>query len=122
MTAPNVVGGLANTSPGMTPTTSAANGELDATEADKVLLIASGSGLATTETVLIYTRNTTSVAGIGGGPTGTTPVYDVTGAAAKLSASLQSVQLEGGYLYVFVKSATAGACGVDYAIKPRQGS
>jgi hypothetical protein len=122
MSAPFTVGGLNNAGPGMTPQLTAVTGEFDATECYKIILMASGSGLAAAETVSIYVCNTGTTV-IAGGPAGTTPYCNLgAAAAAQLTATLQSMILEGGFLYRFVKSITAGSCGVDIMIKPRQGS
>jgi hypothetical protein len=121
MSAPFTVGGLNNAPPGMTPQTAAVTGEYDATEVDSFILMTSGSGLAAAETVLIYVANTGTLA-VGGGPPGTTPYCDGGAAPAQLNATLQSHICSGGFLYRFVKSITAGACGVDICVKPRQGS
>lgn len=117
MGAPNTIGGLNNTGPGMSAQTTTVTGELDTTEYDKVLICTGGSGLAAAETVLIYTRHPDGTSAIGGGPNGTVPVYDSAGNAAKLTATLQSIMLEGGWLYVLVKSVTAGNCSVNFAFK-----
>lgn len=124
MAAPITVGGLLNGtgSAGMAPATIATTGEFDATECDKVLLMATAVGLAGAETVSIYTRHPDGTNAIGGGPPGTVPVYDATGAAASLTASRQTVMLEGGFLYVFAKSVTAGLCGVAVDPKRAQGA
>ena len=123
MSAPNIIGlvqGLAG-SVGMSPNTLATTGELDATEFDKVLILISTAALAGAETVSIYAKNVDTPA-IGGGPAGTTVVYDATGAAASLKLAAQSIMLEGGFWYVFSKSATVGTVGVCFQGKRSQGA
>lgn len=84
----------------------------DAGDDDKVLFAVSGVALTAAETVTFSVQNSSA---------GTTPVYDASGAQVKLTASLQSVMLEGGFRYVVVKSVTASNSGVDTSSKPRTG-
>lgn len=118
MTAPIPVAPIFNSGgAGMIPATIGTTGEFDATECDKILLLTNGTGLAAAEVVNIYVRNT-GTAAVGGGPAGTTPYCkDGAAAPAQLTATLQSIVLEGGFYYVFSKSVTAGLCGVDIQIK-----
>lgn len=122
MSAPFTVGGLLNVGPGMTPATIGTTGEFDATECDRILVMATNAALAAAEVVNIYTRHPDGVSAIGGGPAGTVPVYTDAGAARQLTATVQSMVLEGGFIYVFSKSVTVASVGVAIAIKPRQGS
>lgn len=101
--------------------TAARTEDFNATESDKILAVCTGTGLAGAEVINIFQR-VTGVGTIGGGPAGTTPVYDAAGAQAKLTLAIQSILLEGGLQYVFVKPLTAGACGVDIVSKPRDAS
>lgn len=94
------------------PQTATATADYDATEKDKVIVMTTAA-LGVGETVTLLLPNTAG---------GTTPVYDSTGAAATLKNGLNSLLLEGGFLYRFVKSVTAGSVGVDICEKPRQGS
>lgn len=63
--------------------------------------------LAGAETVTVYQAITPP-----GGTTTYTPAVNSNGAAAVLTASLSACNLPGGLEYAFVKSATAGSCGV----------
>jgi len=93
--------------------TATATADFDATELDKIVVMTNTNALGAAETVTILFPNTAG---------GTTPVYDSTGTAATLKSGLNSVELEGGFLYRFVKGVTASAIGVDIIPKPRQGS
>lgn len=95
------------------PQTAAATADFDATELDKIVVMTNTNALGVGETVAILFPNTAN---------GTTPVYDSTGAAATLKNGLNSVELEGGFLYRFTKGVTASNVGVDIIPKPRQGS
>lgn len=123
MSAPNIVGPSPSIagSVGGVPSLAATTGEFDATECDKFVLMASGAGLATTETISVYVRNTTTVT-MGTAPPGCTPYCAGGAAPAQCTATLPSIVLEGGFLYVFVKSVTAGLCGMDIGIKRAQGA
>lgn len=100
--------------PVIAPSTGAVNkAPIGGTESDKILILTSGAGLATTETVLVWVANTSN---------GFVPVYTPAGTQVTLGATLQSYLLEGGITYYVDKSATAGPCGVDVIFKPRQGS
>ena len=99
------------------------SGDINATNADKVLLCISGPAtvgitnpMANTETVLIYTVSSTG---------GAVPVYNQSGTQAQLTgatgAVVSSILLEGGFIYRLVKTATAAAIGVDAYLKPRGG-
>lgn len=67
----------------------------------------SADNLAGAETVTVYQAITPP-----GGTTTYTPAVNVSGAAAGLTATLPSCDLFGGLEYAYIKSATAGACGV----------
>lgn len=98
--------------PLISPATAAVTAIYDAIDDDKVLFAVNGVALAGAETVTFSVQNSSA---------GTTPVYDASGAQVKLTASLQSVMLEGGFRYVVVKSVTASNTGVDLNTKPRTG-
>ena len=97
----------------ITPQTGAlANQQFNATEADKVIFAVSGTALGAAEVVTFSIANTTA---------GKTPIYNAAGTQVSLTPALQSVMLEGGFVYVLDKSITAAASGVDVNIKPRIG-
>jgi hypothetical protein len=98
--------------PIITPQSPTATVTYDAGNDDKALFAIAGNALAGVETVTFYVATSAS---------GTTPIYDASGAAVQLTASLQSVMLEGGMRYVLVKSVTASTTGVDVTSKPRIG-
>lgn len=87
--------------------------QVNCTEADKVLFSVCGTLLTATDTVSFFVANSTG---------GKTPVYLPDGNQAQLTSSLQSLVLEGGFLYVIDKAITAAASGVDSNMKPRQGT
>lgn len=104
---------------------SGVSADINATEADWVLLLISGPAtggitnpMGNGETVLIYAVSSTG---------GATPVYPAPGGSTQsqltgaTGAVISSLWLEGGVIYRLVKSATAAAIGVDYYMKPRQG-
>jgi hypothetical protein len=123
MSAPFTPGVVGNSqSAGVGPQTTTATWEFDATEADRVLVMASGAALAAAEVINIYTRHPDGTGAIGGGPAGTVPVYTDAGAARQLTATVQSMFLEGGVIYVFVKSVTVAAVGCAVAVKRGQSS
>lgn len=93
--------------------TATATQDFDATEYDKIVVMTNTNALTAAETVTILFPTTAN---------GTTPVYDSTGTAASLKSGLNSVELEGGFLYRFVKSVTASAVGVDILGKRSQGT
>lgn len=89
--------------------------DCNATLADKVLVVLSGvTPLANTETVLIYTRNSQGALVPVYTAPGSTTQAQLTGATG---AVISSIVLEGGFIYAFVKSATAAASGVDVYFK-----
>lgn len=98
--------------PLIAPNTATATVTLNANEADAVFLMTNGTGLATIETVTINIVNTANV---------TPYVSPYTNSVVGLTATLQSAVLPGGCIYQFVKSVTAGACGLDQSMKPRIG-
>lgn len=108
------------TTAAVTTTPTGPNQDIDATEADKVLLVINGpvtggivNPLGAAETVSIYSVD---VAG------NAVPVYDQTLAQASLKAALSSILLEGGFYYRLVKTATAASIGVNFHLKRAQGS
>jgi hypothetical protein len=103
MSAPNPV---------IAPQTAATSAFFEAQPCDKVLFAVNGVALTGGDSITFSVANSTA---------GTTPVYDSTGAQVALTAALQSVMLEGGFLYVITKGVTAAASGVDACIKPRIG-
>ena len=78
---------------------------------DKVIFATSNNALATTETFSFWITNSSG---------GWTPVYNAAGTQQQLTASIQSVELEGGMLYGVTKSTTAAAVGLDSNSKSRQ--
>ena len=96
-----------------TATATVANADTNTQEADQVCVMTTGSGLATSETVTIGIINSDS--GV------TTYVSPYTNTVVQLTATLQSAMIPGGFNYSFTKSVTAGACGLDIALKPRIG-
>lgn len=105
---------VTTTSAAYTPEGRPINGvsaDINATEADKVLVY-TDPVLAGAETVSI---NTVAASGA------LVPVYNAAGAPAVLVAALQSIMLEGGFIYRLVKSVTASPTAVECYLKPRQG-
>jgi len=66
--------------------------------------------LATTETVAVYILCGETMKAL----------TDLTGTAIQLTATIPAVQLAGGSIYGFLKSTTAGACGVYWSPAARQ--
>lgn len=87
--------------------------DFDATECDRIVVM-TNAVLGAAETVTILYPTTGAA---------TAPVYiSPGGAAAVLTPTLQSLVLEGGFLYRIVKSVTVAATGVDIGIKRSQGT
>jgi len=91
-------------------TTVADTKQLNTTEADKVLILATAA-LAGAEVVNLFVFSSANTL---------VPVYNGAGTQAQLNATTQSIMVEGGFIYGVQKSATAGATGVDYYLKPRR--
>lgn len=84
------------------PTTASAANTTNAIETDGYShVVVSAPGLATTETVNIYTKTPGGYA-----------IFGITGTAYKLTATIQAIELPAGPMYAFAKDATAGAVGV----------
>jgi hypothetical protein len=97
--------------PVLNPATAAsANVQVNCGEDDKVIFAVNGTALSGGDTITFSIANSSA---------GKTPIYDASGAQVALTASLQSVMLEGGFLYVIDKSITAAASGLDVSHKPR---
>lgn len=97
----------------ITPATALqANVQFNATESDKVLFAVNGVALTASDAITFSVANSTN---------GKTPVYNAAGTQVTLGPTLQSVMLEGGFLYIIDKSVTAAASGLDVSIKPREG-
>ena len=90
-------------------TAAASNQVYDAHDADKVLFALTGT-YAGAEAVTFFIQNSAN---------SRTPVYNAAGTQVTLNSTLQSVMLEGGFLYGFDKTATAAAAGLDVSVKPR---
>lgn len=88
-------------------------GGLNTNEADQILLIASGTPLGAAEFITVSVYDSAS---------NKQPLYNIAAAAQyQLGNGIQTVTLPGGCLYVFDKTASIGAAGLDYMIKPRIG-
>lgn len=85
---------------------------INCNEADKVLFATCGANLGAAETITFSVVTSAN---------GTTPVYDASGAQVQLKQTLLSIELEGGFHYVAVKTATIGAVGLDAHFKARSG-
>ena len=86
-----------------------ANTQFNATDADKVTFAWNGVAPTAADAVLIYEATST----------GRVPVMIAAGTQATLTATIQSIVLEGGVLYIVDKSITAAATGIDVITKPR---
>jgi hypothetical protein len=85
---------------------------LQAQEADKVALYATGTWAALENATVNYPTTTGGVV----------PYNDATiGLVVVGNSPSATIPLEGGMLYTIVKPATAAAAGLDYQFKPRQG-
>jgi hypothetical protein len=107
MSAPNVI---------MAPSTTAQTlVQFDATEADKIAIMVTGVGLAGGETIGIFMPTPDA---------GAVAVFDptLTAAYSFTATSTKVIELEGGFLYAFTKSATAGLVGLGVAIKRSAGT
>jgi hypothetical protein len=95
------------------PATAANTTDFDATECDKFLAVVTGVGLAGGETIQVRIPTTDN---------SSQPIFDPTLTAAFnfTATSTRVLELEGGFLYRFVKSGTAGNVGLDVCLKPRQ--
>jgi hypothetical protein len=90
-------------------TAAVANVQVNASEADKVIFAWCGTAPTAADAVLFWIASST----------GRTPVYTPAGTQATITATLQSIMLEGGFEYIMDKSVTAGVTGVDVSFKPR---
>jgi len=87
--------------------------QLDATEFDKVWINVTAplAGVEVVDVFLPTTQNGRVVA-----------IDNATLLPIQLTASVPSIVLEGGALYIIRLNATVGSTGVDYSPKPRQGT
>ena len=104
---------MSSPNPLIAPTRNAVTIQLQGQEADKIVLYVTGTwGVGEDAAVNLPTTNA-----------GLTPYFDAaSGSAITVGNANSSFVLEGGMLYTIVKPATASDAGLDYQLKPRQGS
>lgn len=84
------------------PATGAVSAKVPFETMNHRFVIVGTDALATTETAPIYVKQGNTFV----------PLYDLAAAQVKLTASIQSITLDGGPEYAVTKDSTASACGV----------
>lgn len=102
---------MSSPNPLIAPTTGAVTIQLQAQEADQVIIYATGTWGALENATVNVPTSTAS----------TTAYIDPAIGAPIVGNSPPCVLLEGGFLYTIIKPGTAAAAGLDYQFKPRAG-